>query len=351
MTDPPSIYDCIEFSTEFRCLDVATENAFMAMDLRYRGHRELADRFVRAYVEASGDAEQIALMPPLIRYRALVRAKVAAIAAHESELSTNDRDNAAQSARRHLRLAAATALEERGRVFIAACGPPASGKSALLETLAREAGFELFQSDRIRKELAGVAPTSRLPPDAYSSEWNDRTYAELLRRGADSTAAVVLLDATWQSRARRDARSPASSREGPTTDACVGRPKSLPVAPRSSGVKTVRSESRWIARWHVECTTPRRTVPVVGGVHVEVHRVECVRCSVDVRGGACAACRESLVAVARRRHSLARVRHSGTTRGLPRRRQDARGLVGQARGSVGIHRVRAEWLRHLRRAL
>lgn len=210
MTDPPAIYDCIEFSTEFRCVDVATENAFMVMDLRYRGHRELADAYVRAYVDASGDTEQMALsppqlLPPLIRYRALVRAKVAAIAANEPELSTNDRERAAQSARRHLRLAAATALEQGGRIYLAACGPPACGKSVLLESLAREGGFALFQSDRIRKELAGVAPTSRLPPDAYSSPWNDRTYAELLRRGSASPASVVLLDATWQSRARRDA--------------------------------------------------------------------------------------------------------------------------------------------------
>lgn len=213
MTDPPTIYDCIEFNAEFRCLDTATENAFMAMDLRYRGHRELADVYVRAYAEASGDVEQVALMPPLLRYRALVRAKVAAIASQEPELSAEDRAQSVLSARRHLRLAAATALERNGRLFIAACGPPASGKSALLETLAREAGFELFQSDRVRKELAGVAPTSRLPAAAYSSEWNERTYAELLRRVAESSSAVVLLDATWQSRARRDAlRTLANSR-------------------------------------------------------------------------------------------------------------------------------------------
>lgn len=217
MTEPPAIYDCIEFCAEFRCLDVATENAFMAMDLRYRGHRELAEAYVRAYVAATGDAEQLVLLPALIRYRALVRAKVAAIASSEPELSALDRERAAQSARRHLRLAAATALEQDGRTWIAACGPPACGKSALLEQLAREAGFPLLQSDRIRKELAGVAATARLPADAYSTEWTDRTYDALLSRASASPDAVVLLDATWGSRARRDSLRAVAARRGART--------------------------------------------------------------------------------------------------------------------------------------
>ena len=32
------VIDCIEFNERFRCGDVATENAFLAMDLDYRGH-------------------------------------------------------------------------------------------------------------------------------------------------------------------------------------------------------------------------------------------------------------------------------------------------------------------------
>jgi aminoglycoside phosphotransferase family enzyme/gluconate kinase len=184
MTEPPAIYDCIEFCAEFRCLDVATENAFMAMDLRYRGHRELAEAYVRAYVAATGDAEQLVLLPALIRYRALVRAKVAAIASSEPELSALDRERAAQSARRHLRLAAATALEQDGRTWIAACGPPA---------------------------------WARLPADAYSTEWTDRTYDALLSRASASPDAVVLLDATWGSRARRDSLRAVAARRGART--------------------------------------------------------------------------------------------------------------------------------------
>jgi aminoglycoside phosphotransferase family enzyme/predicted kinase len=213
LTNPPAIYDCIEFSEAFRCGDTATEIAFMAMDLRYRGHRELAERFVKSYAAAATDAEVAELMPPLVRYRALVRMKVAAMASDDAGLSPQDRDAAAESAHRHLRFAAATVLEASGRHWIAACGPPASGKSALLEALAHESGWPIVQSDAIRKELAGVSPTTRLAADAYGDAATDRTYGTLLARAAGS-GTVVLLDATWPTRRRREQLRAAAARAG-----------------------------------------------------------------------------------------------------------------------------------------
>jgi hypothetical protein len=202
LTDPPAIYDCIEFSEAFRCGDAATEIAFLTMDLRYRGHRALAERFARTYASAAADADVARLLPPLVRYRAMVRAKVAALAAADQDIGAGDRAAAADSARRHLRLAAATAIEAAAPLWIAACGPPASGKSLLLESLARETGWPLLQSDRIRKALAGVAPTMRLPAEAYAAAATDHTYATLLDE-ARTAGPVVLLDATWPTRARR----------------------------------------------------------------------------------------------------------------------------------------------------
>src|SRR5690606_3259128 len=42
-------FDCLEFSPELRTNDVASEVAFLAMDLEARGHPELAQVFVDAY--------------------------------------------------------------------------------------------------------------------------------------------------------------------------------------------------------------------------------------------------------------------------------------------------------------
>lgn len=204
LVEPPVAYDCIEFSAAFRCGDVAVENAFLTMDLRYRGHPELAAAYVDAYVRASGDHEQPALLPPLERYRAMVRAKVGALASAEAEVDPADRAGAARSARRHERLAAALAIEEAGGLWLAVAGPPASGKSTLAAALAADTGWPVLASDRVRKELLGLAPTARAPASAYTPAVSDRVYAELLARAA-AVRGPVLLDANWPTRARRRA--------------------------------------------------------------------------------------------------------------------------------------------------
>lgn len=213
LTDPPAIYDCIEFSDAFRCGDTAAEVAFLAMDLRYRGHPALAERFVSAYAAAADDPALPPLMPALVRYRAMVRAKVAAMAGADADIPADDRSAAAESAGRHLRLAAATAIEDAGPCWIAACGPPASGKSFVLATLARETGWPLVQSDVVRKELAGAAPTERLAAAAYDEATTDRTYETLLARAA-AVRSPVLLDATWPVRRRRARLFEAAARAG-----------------------------------------------------------------------------------------------------------------------------------------
>ncbi|MCB1232923.1 MAG: AAA family ATPase [Verrucomicrobiae bacterium] len=218
LTDPLAIYDCIEFEPAFRCGDVATEHAFLVMDLRFRGHPELASAYLNAVIAASGDAEMRALMPMLVRYRAMVRAKVSAIAAGEHELSTGDRSEAAESARRYLRLAAASAIEETGPWWLMLCGLPASGKSSLAEGLARASGgaWPIFSSDRIRKELAGIAPTEPLPEAFYATAFSRRTYETLRNRASTATdeAKVVVLDANFREREERARAREAAHKAG-----------------------------------------------------------------------------------------------------------------------------------------
>ena len=207
MTDPPAIYDCIEFNPGFRCADVATEHAFLVMDLRFRGHAELADVYLDAVIEESGDADIRRLMPMLVRYRAMIRAKVSAIAAGEREMPEEKRRDSATAARRYLRLAAATAIGDHAPLWIACGGLPATGKSTLARTLAEAAGntWPLLASDAVRKDLAGVPPDARLPESCYTAGFSRRTYDELYRRAESATEnhPVVLLDANFRSRDER----------------------------------------------------------------------------------------------------------------------------------------------------
>lgn len=73
------IIDCIEFSKDFRYVDVASEIAFMAMDLDAFGREDLSRVFVEEYLRITGDRGLLELLGLYKCYRANVRAKIAAI--------------------------------------------------------------------------------------------------------------------------------------------------------------------------------------------------------------------------------------------------------------------------------
>ena len=75
-TDDICIYDCIEFNERFRYSDMASEIAFLAMDLdRYR-QPGLSRHLVDTYVKLSHDEELLKLLNFYKCYRAYVRGKV-----------------------------------------------------------------------------------------------------------------------------------------------------------------------------------------------------------------------------------------------------------------------------------
>ncbi|MCR9244882.1 MAG: AAA family ATPase [bacterium] len=203
MTTPPAIYDCLEFSSEFRCGDVAAEVAFLAMDLRYRGAPDLERAFVSAYERESGDERLRAILPTFCSYRAMVRAKVAATVASEPEIDSDDRAAARDSARRHVLLAAAHQIEQGGALWCVVSGPPASGKSTLCEWLGRVTGWPVVNTDLVRKELAGLPPAVRAGDEYYRWEFTRRTYGEVASRAAATPATVVLIDGNFPAIALR----------------------------------------------------------------------------------------------------------------------------------------------------
>jgi hypothetical protein len=145
----------------------------------------------------------------------MVRAKVSAIAAGEAELPAADREGAADSARKHLNLAAASAIAEKGPILVIACGLPGAGKSFVLSELARETAWPCFASDAVRKELAGVASAAKLSAECYTDEFSARTYAELFRRAAQRLpSGPVLLDANFRSVALRARAREVAERAG-----------------------------------------------------------------------------------------------------------------------------------------
>jgi aminoglycoside phosphotransferase family enzyme/predicted kinase len=196
------IIDCVEFSESLRYVDVASDVAFLAMDLDRLGADELSDEFVAAYRSASGDGGLARLLPFYKIHRALVRTKVAALTSHDSNVSAEGRSAAAKAARGYLTLALKYA-REACPALVVICGMSGTGKSTVAQRIQDRTGFDLMRSDVVRKHLAGVAPTARLSTDygagSYSREFSERTYAALLADVATRLAegSGVIADATF----------------------------------------------------------------------------------------------------------------------------------------------------------
>lgn len=205
------VYDCIEFNDRFRYSDVAADVAFLAMDFDRHGRPDLGRRFVRQYVAASGDIELLAVVSFYQCYRAFVRAKVESFQTTGPEIPVEQRERAAERARRAFVLADAyTTQTSRPRLMLMA-GLSGTGKSALAARLAAGTGATVVASDVVRKALAGHTPTERLGgpygSGIYGEEQTERTYAamhddarSLLDRGYD-----VILDATYARMRHRSA--------------------------------------------------------------------------------------------------------------------------------------------------
>jgi aminoglycoside phosphotransferase family enzyme len=83
----PLIVDCLEFSERLRRIDAASDIAFLAMDLRYRGRGGLGERFLRRYARDGDDFDLFSVVDYFESYRAAVRAKVAAVAARDAGIA------------------------------------------------------------------------------------------------------------------------------------------------------------------------------------------------------------------------------------------------------------------------
>src|SRR5262245_26489739 len=174
----PGIYivDCVEFSHALRCNDVASEVAFLAMDLDRLGRPDLARAFVDAYVAESGDRELRTLLPFYCAYRACVRGAVEGLTSRSPDVDRAERDAAAERARRYFDLAQRYAWEAQGPAVIACCGLSGTGKTALAEALAEASGFLHLSTDTLRRHEARCA----VPADLYAPAARAAVYARLV---------------------------------------------------------------------------------------------------------------------------------------------------------------------------
>jgi len=200
------VVDRVEFDPALRRTDVACDLAFLAMDLEARGCHWAAVDLVEAYRREGMSPGSDALQAFYAAYRAIVRAKVALIAAAEHRGDAGAREAGLGEAQALWDLAETLCWRARRPLALIVCGPAASGKSTLAGELARRTGMALLSSDLVRKAAAGVAPSERAAPEHYSELFTHATY-ELLGREAEQALARergVIVDATCRSHAARE---------------------------------------------------------------------------------------------------------------------------------------------------
>ena len=219
------IYDCIEFNDRFRYVDVASDAAFLAMDLDAKGRPDLARHFVAKMAAGLRDPGMLRLMDFYKCYRACVRGKVESLHSIAHAAPDAERAASAERARSYFRLALRYAVAGSRPLAVVVMGRIASGKSVLAAALAGELGWEVVSSDRVRKELAGFPLYERTNEAArarlYSGAMTARTYARLFAAAAAAARSHrgIVLDATFASRAQREQMRARFDRRG--IDWCV----------------------------------------------------------------------------------------------------------------------------------
>jgi aminoglycoside phosphotransferase family enzyme/adenylate kinase family enzyme len=190
------IFDCIEFSNDLRRCDLASEIAFLLMDLEFRGGKALVKPFLARYRELLDVPDLPTLLPFFSCYRAIVRGKVHALRGRETDAS------------RYLRFAARYTWAERKPFLVMVCGLTGSGKSTLARELGERLDMPVISSDAVRKALADK-PGKHIvayQTGIYSPAMTTTVYRQLARAAEQSIeeGSGAILDATFIERAKRE---------------------------------------------------------------------------------------------------------------------------------------------------
>ena len=99
------IYDCIEFNRRFRYSDVASDIAFLAMDLDFHRQNEAASYLVERFQADSGDTSLGEMLDFYKCYRAYVRGKIGLFTAGDPAVDAAVKKSSLAAAKQYFQLA------------------------------------------------------------------------------------------------------------------------------------------------------------------------------------------------------------------------------------------------------
>jgi aminoglycoside phosphotransferase family enzyme/predicted kinase len=202
LVDKVAIFDCVEFNESFRCIDVACEIAFLAMDLAARGRPDLGYYVCDRYAAGAVDDDIFALLPFYQSYLAFVRGRVLSFESRLPETSPGARREAVLGARRYYALAVEYATPMPRNTLVCVAGLSGVGKTATARGIGHTFGARVVSADAVRHDLFGTGGLRGLEHGVgpYSPEANRRTYDAMLRRARSDleVGRSVVLDATFR---------------------------------------------------------------------------------------------------------------------------------------------------------
>jgi len=199
--DGIAIYDCIEFNERFRYCDVASEVAFLAMDLDHYGRADLSHAFITSYVAESRDTELLKLLNFYKGYRAYVRGKVESFQLDDPYIEDTEKSRLLNSAGSYFDLADSYLMSRPA--LIITTGFVGTGKTALAQALAKRMGLVTISSDVTRKRLAAIPLNEHhfeeFDSGLYSADSTRRTYDRMFDEAKSilTEGGSVILDASF----------------------------------------------------------------------------------------------------------------------------------------------------------
>ena len=211
------IFDCIEFNKRFRYSDVASDIAFLAMDLDYQGKPYLSSNLISNYIKESKDDDILKILNFYKCYRAYVRGKVISFRLDDSNITKEEKKQIKQTAKKYFELSnyyaklfsEDTKTKNKNLLFITS-GLTGTGKTTTAKKISIDYRANLISTDEVRKELEGIDKYERhhdaYNTGLYSPEKMIKTYEKIIEKANIllKEGENVILDATFKTNKLRE---------------------------------------------------------------------------------------------------------------------------------------------------
>jgi aminoglycoside phosphotransferase family enzyme/predicted kinase len=211
------IFDCIEFNQRFRYCDVASDIAFLSMDLDFLGQPYLSSYLIEKYVEKSKDENIFNVLNFYKCYRAYVRGKVTSFRLNNLNIDKKEKEKTINLAKKYFALAlyysnlfSIKNKKDVKPILFITTGLTGTGKTTVARKFAVDYNAKIISSDNIRKEFSGIDKYERhydaYNTGLYSPKKMRETYDKIFEKAEIflKNQKNIVLDATFKTEELRN---------------------------------------------------------------------------------------------------------------------------------------------------